>query len=95
MRVLAASGFHDSREQASADAEPTAFGMDDNLARSSTLVARGEREGVGVAGEALAIEGEDRVGMVVAALDAQELVLAEGLVAVGEGGGADERLQFG
>ena len=95
LRILTASGFYNSHEKAATDAESAALGMDDDLARGPALFAGREREGVGVAGEAVAVEDQDGVREVIAALDAQELVLAEGLMTVGEGGGADERLEFG
>ena len=58
-------------------------GVDDDLAGGAPVGALAVGHGVRVAGEPVVLEGENGGGEVVAAAEAQELVLAQGLVAVG------------
>src|SRR3990172_13357213 len=64
--------------------------MDDELAGCATRFALAVGHGVGIADDAAVLEGEDGACEVVAVLEAEELVLAQGFVAIDERGRAEE-----
>ena len=65
-------------------------GCTTNSQDDAALVVRAVGDGVGVAGELPVLEGEHGASQVVAAAQAEELVLAQRLVAVGERGGPEQ-----